>query len=147
MTDDVIKHVGVMGMHWGQRKGSSSNVERSNARISAIKLVNQRDALRKQRSFGTKVGDWVLTSHFSNKLHSEEHGSGKIAKKGAELSNQIAELRKKRSTGVKIVDALMTPYKSSRKFSEMEPRKRRAVTALTAAIMVGGIGAMKANMI
>jgi hypothetical protein len=138
MKNNSLQHVGILGMHWGHRKGSAGEA----AGIRAKAAVNELDAVRKTRSTTTKIGDWVLSSRYREKLHSEKVGKTSAAKKGAELVDELKYLRSQRTKGQKIVDALLTPERSSKLFSEMEPKKQRSALALSGLILAANFGYM-----
>jgi hypothetical protein len=142
MTDD-LQHYGVLGMHWGQSSGGDSGAASAN-RIAASKeagsLADKLSAIRKERSTGTKVGDWLLKTGSSDKMNSEKNSNSAVAKRGAEVYGQLEKIRKQRTTGQKIVDVLMTPAWSTRKFSEMTPSKKRKTIAIVAGLSVLSMG-------
>lgn len=133
----TLQHVGVLGMKWGHHKsgGESGGGSKHPSNAAAIKTADQLEAIRKQRSRGTKVKDYFLSGSRTNKLYSERHGTGEIAKKGAQLQNKLDELRKQRTRGQKIVDALMTPEASTKMWSEMDSKSRKRALYYTGAAL------------
>jgi hypothetical protein len=71
MTD--LKHVGVMGMHWGQRKGSSSSSKGNTRRFQIQSLTKNMDGRKTNKLFGKRnrkgagkaIVDFLMTPTYS----------------------------------------------------------------------------------